>query len=73
MKKNGWSTVSGLLGAMLVISVGVVFFNGKKLSTDDREGPTPPDKALATFQVEPGFQIELMASEPLIASPVDMD
>src|SRR5690606_30282279 len=32
-----------------------------------------PEQALASYQVEEGFNIELIASEPLIASPVDME
>lgn len=45
----------------------------KKQETGSREGSTPADKALATFEVEPGFKIELLASEPEVASPVDME
>ncbi|WP_229215106.1 PVC-type heme-binding CxxCH protein [Dyadobacter bucti] len=33
----------------------------------------PPDQALATFQLAEGFQIEMIASEPLIADPVAME
>lgn len=33
----------------------------------------PPDRALATFQIADGFQIELVASEPLVADPVAME
>ena len=43
---------------------------GKKTS---RGGSVPPSEALSTFELEPGFRIELLASEPLIASPVDME
>ncbi len=32
-----------------------------------------PEQALQTFQLEPGFRIELVASEPLIHEPVAMD
>ena len=32
--------------------------------------PTEPDKALATFQVAPGFKLEQVAAEPLVADPV---
>jgi len=31
------------------------------------------DHALATFEVPPGFKIELVAAEPLISDPVDME
>jgi putative membrane-bound dehydrogenase-like protein len=36
-------------------------------------GAVPPSEALSTFELEPGFQIELLAAEPLVASPVDME
>ena len=35
-----------------------------------RIAPTEPDKALATFEVAPGFQLEQVAAEPLVADPV---
>ena len=35
--------------------------------------PFAPESAKSTFRVEPGFRIELMTSEPDIASPVAMD
>lgn len=34
---------------------------------------TSPEEALKTFELEPGFQIELVASEPLVADPVAME
>ena len=37
-----------------------------------RVPPTPPEKAAATCAVRDGFRVELMASEPLIESPVAM-
>ena len=30
----------------------------------------PPDKALSTFQIEPGFNLEMVAADPLIHDPV---
>ena len=35
--------------------------------------PTPLEDALSTFELAPGFKIELLASEPLIGDPVDME
>ncbi len=32
-----------------------------------------PEDALSTFELEPGFKIELLAAEPLISDPVDME
>src|SRR5262245_6104687 len=37
-----------------------------------RVPPTPPNKAEATFETLHGFRTELIAAEPLVASPVDM-
>jgi hypothetical protein len=31
------------------------------------------EDALSTFELEPGFKIELLAAEPLISDPVDME
>lgn len=36
-------------------------------------GEIPPEKALATFQLPEGFQIEMIASEPLLSDPVAME
>lgn len=41
--------------------------------TTSREGSVPADQALATFELEPGFKMELVVHEPLISSPVDME
>lgn len=38
-----------------------------------RIGPVPADEALATMEVAEGFQLELAAAEPLLASPVAID
>ncbi len=32
--------------------------------------PTPPQSAISTFQVAPGFRLEQVAAEPLVADPV---
>ena len=36
-------------------------------------GAVKPEDALATFEIEPGFKIELLAAEPLVTDPVDME
>ncbi|TKK68676.1 c-type cytochrome [Ilyomonas limi] len=45
----------------------------EKTTINEGKGPIKPEKAIATFQLEPGFKIELVASEPLVADPVDME
>src|SRR5262245_32128595 len=37
-----------------------------------RVPPTPPEKAEATFEVQHGFRMELIAAEPLVVDPVDL-
>jgi putative membrane-bound dehydrogenase-like protein len=37
-----------------------------------RVPPTPPDRAESTFEVQHDFRMELIAAEPLVASPVDL-
>ena len=38
-----------------------------------RVWPVPPEDALATFKLHPEFQIELVASEPIVFDPVDLE
>ncbi|MCE6990152.1 PVC-type heme-binding CxxCH protein [Dyadobacter sp. CY323] len=58
----------------LMILMGILASCQKKEAiTGSREGSTPPEKALGTFELEKGFKIELLASEPDVASPVDME
>lgn len=44
-----------------------------KPSENSGKGPVEPGEALATFELEPGYKIELIASEPLVTDPVDME
>jgi len=34
--------------------------------------PTEPTDAIKTFELQQGYRIELVAAEPLVASPVDL-
>ncbi|MDQ6477060.1 PVC-type heme-binding CxxCH protein [Dyadobacter sp. LHD-138] len=43
------------------------------LRTKPVSSEVPPEKALSTFQLPDGFQIELVASEPLLSDPVAME
>jgi putative membrane-bound dehydrogenase-like protein len=42
-------------------------------TADALPSPVTPKDALSTFQLVPGFKIDLVASEPLIADPVAME
>ncbi len=37
-----------------------------------RDGPLTPEQAAGSFRAEPGLRLELVAAEPLVASPVAM-
>lgn len=75
MKKINKSifSVSCYIVILLILGFGIVGYKKKQEVSGSREGATPPDKAIATFELEPGFKMELIASEPVIASPVDME
>jgi putative membrane-bound dehydrogenase-like protein len=47
---------------------------GRQAGTDGQveARPLAPDEALASFELEPGYRIELAAAEPLITSPLAM-
>lgn len=47
----------------------------REVVPSDRIPPAPaltPEQEIATFQVAPGFHVDLMAAEPLVSSPVAM-
>ena len=60
---------AGLYMGILILLWGC----GKTSPSTSPEGSVPPSEAIATFELEPGFQMELIASEPLISDPVDME
>jgi putative membrane-bound dehydrogenase-like protein len=59
----------------LPIVLSAYLIGGSLRANDNqyRIPPKEPDKALKTFKLQPGFQIELVASEPLIRDPVAID
>ncbi len=59
--------------SLLIGAITLIFSCRQSGSPEYRDGAVPPLEALSTFELEEGFKIELLASEPLIASPVDME
>lgn len=53
----------------IILVLLTVLFLSACVSKDRDAQPTPP----AGFEIEPGFHLELIASEPLISDPVDME
>lgn len=70
MKNSVYRFLCPIVGAFLLNILG----GCNQVHTETSQaGSVPPSEALATFEVEQGFQIELLASEPLISDPVDME
>ena len=64
-----WAVAIAILG-----TVTHSWAEAPKKSLEDelpRIPPVEPDKALATFTLQHGFRLQLVASEPLVADPVD--
>lgn len=85
MRKNTLLTAFLLLIGVSVVFF--IFVNFGSITTDNRQSEKhipdsilftsspvlTPEEALHTFEIEEGFRIELVASEPLIHDPVAMD
>ncbi|MEX0882040.1 MAG: PVC-type heme-binding CxxCH protein, partial [Cyclobacteriaceae bacterium] len=59
-----------------LLIIGTLFLTigcEKELNEPSSKGSVPYDEALATFELEEGFQMELIAHEPMVADPVDME
>src|SRR5687767_1981305 len=59
------------LRAMLLILFAVISAAPRAPAPQPADaGPLSPEQALASFQLEPGYRIELAAAEPLVKDPV---
>ncbi|PSR55838.1 dehydrogenase [Adhaeribacter arboris] len=58
---------------LLIALWGGTILQCKQQNNAAPTGGVPPEKALSTFELEPGFKIELVAAEPLVADPVAME
>lgn len=56
-----------VIGAVVFLVVASAIFAAEPLPSVP---PTPASEALKTFQIHPGLRIELVASEPMVQSPV---
>ncbi|MGI8964473.1 MAG: PVC-type heme-binding CxxCH protein, partial [Limisphaerales bacterium] len=52
------------------ILIPFLFFIGSLLKSFSLEGPLSPEQAIASFHLEPGLKIELVAAEPMVIDPV---
>jgi putative membrane-bound dehydrogenase-like protein len=53
-----------------VSTIGMGLFTLNPFPSFALDGPLTPEQAIASFKIEPGLKVELVASEPLIADPV---
>ena len=58
-----------VLNALMIL----VFFVGSCKGKSESSEAVEAKDALSTFQVAEGFKIEMIASEPLVTDPVDME
>ncbi len=61
------------ISSYLIFSIVLLISCKDRTPTGLEKAAIPADKALATFTVADGFKIEMIASEPLITDPVDME
>lgn len=59
--------------AVGALPASVERISAKQLIAFDMPPPQSPEEALASFQLRPGFRIELVAAEPLVVDPVYLD
>src|SRR5712671_1919959 len=54
--------------AILIVALSLSGLS--RAAAADADGSLTPEQALASFKLEPGLKIELVAAEPLVANPV---
>src|SRR5581483_9169331 len=67
-----WSLVIGHWSLFVSWCLVLGHSGGQAADSFPRVPPTPPEKAEATFEVQHGFRMELIAAEPLVVDPVDL-
>jgi putative membrane-bound dehydrogenase-like protein len=70
--KNKCCSTYGFFYIFLFLYCSLIGLVGCQNQTDFEQGRSL-ENALSTFELEEGFQIELIAAEPLISDPVDME
>lgn len=63
MRRTSWSLPA-------VLCIGTCAWSVLAREPQDRQGPLSPEQALASFELDPDYRIELAAAEPLIEDPV---
>ena len=56
-----------------VLLVSLLSYCSNNVKNEPKSGPVDASEALSTFQIADGFKMEMVASEPLVTDPVDME
>jgi putative membrane-bound dehydrogenase-like protein len=71
---NFTKTINRFSDSLLFVLLISLFINcSQNAKTEPKAGPVEASDALSTFQVADGFKMEMVASEPLVTDPVDME
>src|SRR4029453_14183435 len=66
-----------ILVTVLCMASSVLTGDGRDQGSDPRSpqtrGPLTPDQALASFELEPGYRIEIAAAEPFFRGPAPLE
>jgi len=65
-----WFAALAIAASFCFACAGWAVESSPQSNAPPRIAPAPATNALATFRVKPGFRLELVAAEPLIAAPV---
>lgn len=66
------STVCALAITAALACLGALTAAGQGGAPEPGPGPLSPEEALRSFELEPGYRIDLVAAEPLVRDPVAM-
>lgn len=69
LRSIGLWFAAGALGSLALASAGEPDYSARL----PRVEPLAPEQALRSFHVAPGYRLELVAAEPLVADPVAID
>ncbi|MEM8486202.1 MAG: c-type cytochrome [Bacteroidota bacterium] len=67
-----WLPTAGCLLSCLLLFTGCTNSASAPAYDPDHSPPLSPTQALATFQIKPGYKIQLVAAEPLVEDPVGL-
>ena len=67
------SRINALPSFVMLLLILIMFSGCSGRKESSKSGPVEAADALSTFQIADGFKMEMVASEPLVTDPVDME